>query len=75
MLFIASFCVVLLGILATCCIAAFLMMIPFVGAIVLLPVTVFKRSYSLYYLAQYGQELDVFFLAAQPPPLGRPLDI
>jgi len=34
--------------------------IPFLGTVLLLPVHVFKRSYSLYYLAQYGEEYDTF---------------
>ena len=44
----------------TCCVAACLMMIPYIGTVVLLPVLVFGRSYSLYYLRQYGQNFDVF---------------
>ena len=31
-----------------------------VVGLLLLPVLAFKRSYSLYYLAQYGREYDVF---------------
>ncbi len=38
-----------------CCCAA----IPYLGAVVFLPLTVFTRSYSLYYLAQYGDDFDV----------------
>lgn len=44
----------------TCCCAACLFNIPYVGTVILLPVHIFFRSYSLYYLAQYGRELDVF---------------
>jgi hypothetical protein len=55
---------VLTAIIATCCIAGCLMVMPYLGAVVLLPVLVFKRSYSLHYLAQYGPEYDVF-----PPPI------
>jgi hypothetical protein len=47
---------VLLAALATCCIAACLMLIPYIGAVLLLPVTVFFRAYSLYYLSQFGEE-------------------
>lgn len=43
-----------------CCIACCLFMIPFIGTVLLLPLIVFKRSYSLYYLAQYGPEFNVF---------------
>jgi hypothetical protein len=59
--------IVLLAILATCCIAGCLMLLPFIGTVVLLPMLVFKRAYSLYYLAQYGY--DVF---PAPPTLPVP---
>jgi len=52
MLFMAACC--------TCCLAACLFILPYIGTVVLLPVHIFKRSYSLYYLAQYGPQLDVF---------------
>ena len=45
---------VLLLMIVTCCIAACLAAIPYVGAVLLLPVTVFFRAYSLEYLAQFG---------------------
>jgi hypothetical protein len=45
---------VLTAVVVTCCIAGCLMAIPYVGAVVLLPVTVFERSYSICYLAQFG---------------------
>jgi hypothetical protein len=51
---------VLVLILVTCCIAGCFLMIPYLGAVLLLPVSTFKRSYSLYYLAQYGGDYDVF---------------
>jgi hypothetical protein len=57
--------IVLFMILLTCCIACCLMLLPFVGTVVLLPVLVFKRAYPLYYLAQYGPQYDVS--PAQPP--------
>jgi hypothetical protein len=46
--------------LATCCCAACLFSIPYIGTVILLPVFVFKRAYSLMYLRQYGSEFDVF---------------
>jgi hypothetical protein len=52
--------ILILVTLFTCCIAGCLMAIPYVGTVLLLPVLVFKRSYSLYYFAQYGREYDVF---------------
>ena len=55
---------VLCAILVTCCVAGCVMAIPYLGAVLLLPVSTFKRSYSLHYLAQYGPEYNVF-----PPPV------
>ncbi len=55
---------VLIAIIATCCIAGCVMLMPYLGTVLLLPILTFKRSYSLYYLAQYGREYDVF-----PPPI------
>lgn len=51
---------VLLAIVVTCCIACCVIMIPYLGTVLLLPIAAFKRSYSLHYLAQYGREYDVF---------------
>ena len=52
--------VILTAVVVTCCIACCLMAIPFLGTVLLLPVFVFQRAYSLYYLAQYGAEYDAF---------------
>lgn len=57
---------VLAAILATCCIAGCLLLLPFIGTVLLLPVLVFKRSYSLYYLAQH--DYDVFPISSPLPP-------
>jgi hypothetical protein len=57
---------VLAVILVTCCCAGCLMLLPFIGTVLLLPVLVFKRSYSLYYLAQHGY--DVFPVLPPTPP-------
>jgi hypothetical protein len=51
---------VLVAVVATCCIAGCLMVLPYLGTVVLLPVLVFQRSYSVYYLAQFGAPYDVF---------------
>ncbi len=58
--------VVLAAVLVTCCIAGCLLALPYLGTVLLLPVLVFKRSYSLHYVAQYGREYDVF-APAEPP--------
>ena len=47
---------VLALILITCCIAGCLLGLPYIGAVVMLPVSVFFRFYSIEYLAQFGQE-------------------
>jgi hypothetical protein len=59
---------VIIAILLTCCIAGCLMALPYLGTVLLLPVLVFNRSYSLYYLAQFGPEYDVFPSPAPPAP-------
>jgi hypothetical protein len=58
---------VLAVVLVTCCIAGCLIALPYLGAVVILPISIFRRSYSLYYLAQFGQEFDVFVGAARLP--------
>ncbi len=42
-----------------CCVSL-LLLIPYIGTVILLPLLVFKRAYSLLYLGQFGPELDVF---------------
>lgn len=42
------------------CCASFLLLIPYIGTVILLPLPVFTRSYSLLYLKQFGPEFDVF---------------
>jgi hypothetical protein len=42
------------------CCASCLLFVPYIGTVILLPVLVFTRSYSLYYLQQYGSQYDVF---------------
>jgi len=59
---------VVLAVLVTCCIAGCLMALPYLGTVLLLPILVFSRAYSLYYLAQFGREFDVFPLAPAPEP-------
>jgi len=45
--------------LCLCC-ASCLLLIPYIGTVILLPVLVFTRAYSLYYMRQYGSQFDVF---------------
>jgi len=53
-------------VLATCCIACCLLAIPFLGTVLLLPVLIFQRAYSAYYLAQFGTDYDVFAAGVRP---------
>jgi hypothetical protein len=57
---IAIGAIVLAAVLVTCCCAACFLAIPYIGTVLMLPVLVFKRSYSLLYLKQFGPEFDVF---------------
>jgi hypothetical protein len=59
---VATGMIVMAALLVTCCVCC-LALLPYVGTVLLLPVLVFKRAYSLYFLAQFGPEYDVF-----PPP-------
>jgi hypothetical protein len=43
-----------------------LVSIPFVGVLILLPLLIFNRAYSLYYLALFGDEYDIFTGGAHP---------
>jgi len=56
---------VVLVMFATCCCCC-LMLLPYVGTVLLLPILMFKRCYSLYFLAQFGPEYNVFPPAAPP---------
>jgi hypothetical protein len=60
---------IVMAVLVTCCCAGCLMLLPYLGTVLLLPVLVFKRSYPLYFLAQFGPEYDVF----PPPPPAPPM--
>jgi hypothetical protein len=51
----------------TCCIGFCLFWLPYIGAVALLPIHVFVRSYSAYYLSQYGPQFNVF-----PSPVASP---
>jgi hypothetical protein len=57
---IAIGAIVLMIVLITCCCAGCLMLLPYLGTVLLLPVLIFKRAYSLYFLAQFGRHYDAF---------------
>jgi hypothetical protein len=56
--------IVFAAVCLTCCCACCIFAIPYIGTVALLPILVFERSYSLYYLRQYGPSFDVFAGAA-----------
>jgi hypothetical protein len=62
---IAIGAIVLAAALVTCCCAACILAIPYIGTVLMLPVLVFKRAYSLYYFRQYGPEFDLLSLEHQ----------
>lgn len=57
--------VMIVLVILTCCCAAILLAIPYVGAVLLLPIHVFFRAFSLYFLRQFGEDLDVLQEGAQ----------
>jgi hypothetical protein len=70
---IAILSVIFAFVFGTCCVGLVLLIIPYIRSVVLLPVTSFKRMFSLYYFRQYGTEFDVFppdvtVVPAQPAP-------
>jgi hypothetical protein len=64
--------IVMMALFATCCFCC-LALLPYIGTVLLLPVLVFKQSYSLYFLRQFGPDYDVFPpTPAAPPTPGLP---
>lgn len=57
---IAIGAIVLAVVCITCCCAGCILAIPYIGTVLMLPVFVFKRSYSLLYFRQFGPGFDVF---------------
>lgn len=51
---------VILLALMTCCIGLMLIAIPYIGAVLLLPVSYTFRAFSIEFLRQFGSEYDVF---------------
>ena len=53
---IATAILIILTIVLTCCIALIPIIIPYIGSVFLLPITVFFRCYSLCFLEQFGSQ-------------------
>lgn len=60
LLAVALSLLIVAALLVTCCCLGCLLILPYVGTVVLLPISIFKRSYSLEYLAQFGPDFNVF---------------
>ena len=52
--------IILACVCITCCCLGCILAIPYIGTVLMLPVLVFHRSYSLLYLRQYDPSFDVF---------------
>lgn len=68
---IAAAAIAFVAICATCCIAA----LPYVNSVVLLPIAVFFRAYSIFFLAQCGDEWNIMPAEPEqsPPPDSAPM--
>lgn len=64
---ITAFAILLL-VLGTCCIAAIPLIIPYIGTVLLLPVSVFFRLLGPEYLKQFGDEYDTTVETRESPP-------
>ena len=67
---LAAGVVVMIGTCCTCCVAA----LPYISSVVFLPVAVFMESFTLAYIAQHGEEWDLFAwkLEGEVPPVQPP---
>ena len=59
LIILAVICVIFFG-LFTCCIGFLLLIIPYIGSVVLLPVTYTFRAFSIEFLEQYGEDFKIF---------------
>jgi hypothetical protein len=71
MLYIGFVIIVVIAGLASCCILWLLLIIPFIGTVVTLPVWYTFRAFSLEFLGQFGAEYAVF-PPAEPLPQAPP---
>jgi len=69
LLWVAAVIAVLMAGMLTCCIGLLLLAIPYIGAVLFLPVSYTFRALSLEFLAQFGDEYNVFPLPASAAPL------
>jgi len=57
---VAIMVIIFAAVCVTCCCAGCLLSIPYLGTVLMLPLLVFKRAYSLLYFRQFGSGFDVF---------------
>ena len=67
--FIISLVVVLIA-LTICCMTCCIVLLPYLGTVITLPLWVFKRCYSLYFLGQFGPDFSpIAAPGAAPVPI------
>lgn len=71
-LFVGLWFAFLLACILTCCVLWLLMIIPFIGTVVLLPVWVTYRAFTVEFLAQFSPRFDFFPTAAPVPAAPAP---
>jgi hypothetical protein len=63
-----------LAIMLTCCAALFLLLIPYIGTVAVLPVYVFQRLIGVEFLRQFGDEYDLLRDFNRTPPALKPVE-
>jgi hypothetical protein len=61
--------IMVVGTCVTCCVAA----LPYLGTVFFLPLFVFSRAYTLYFLRQFGPQYDLVAEIPQPPAAAFPV--
>ncbi|MGK0186754.1 MAG: hypothetical protein ACI9R3_002537 [Verrucomicrobiales bacterium] len=59
-LVVASFLLIFILVIGTCCIGGILFAVPYIGVVAFLPIYVFFRALSLEFLRQFGPDYDVW---------------
>jgi hypothetical protein len=67
MLMVAFIIAVVFAGLITCCIGWFLLVIPYIGTVITLPIWYVFRAFSLEFLGQFGPEYELFPRPESPP--------
>ena len=70
LLLMAAGFVTMAFVLLTCCIGGILLIIPYLGAVISLPITLFFRSLGPEFLRQFGREHDLWENAPDPYGFG-----